>query len=92
MSQPPRCRRGLAAALMVGGALALAGPAVAKETVALNFGWPSGLRGQVAFNARTTKIVNGRSEAIGIAGRYDFTPSGAADGLLIRFANFETEV
>jgi hypothetical protein len=92
MSQPSRCRRGLVAALVVGAAVALAGPAAAKETVALNFGWPSDLRGQVTFSARTTQTVNGRSEAISMSGRYDFMTSGAADGLLIRFDNVETQV
>lgn len=87
-----RCRRGLAAVLVAGAAAALAGPAAAKEAVALAFGWPSDLRGQVTFSARTTQTVNGRSEAISMSGRYEVTTADAADGLLIRFDNVETEV
>jgi hypothetical protein len=69
-----------------------AGPLRAKETVALTFDWPSGLRGKVTFSARTMRTVNGRSEDLNMTGRYDLVTSAAPDGLLIQFDNAETEV
>jgi len=92
MRHPSRQRYGLALTLFVAVSLVPAGPVRAKETVALTFGWPSGLHGMVTFSARTTRTVNGRSENLNMAGRYGFATSAAADGLLIRFDNVETEV
>jgi hypothetical protein len=69
-----------------------AGPVRAKETVALAFGWPSGLHGKVTFSARRTRTVDGRSDDLNLTGRYDFMTSAAVDGLLIRFDNVETDV
>lgn len=92
MQHPLRQRCGLALALLVAAALMPAAPVGAKETVALTFGWPSGLRGTVAFDARTTRTVNGQSDDLSMTGRYDFITSTAPDGLLIQFDNVETEV
>jgi hypothetical protein len=60
--------------------------------VALSFGWPSGLHGKVTFSARMTRTDNGGSEDLNMSGSYGFVTSAAADGLLIRFDNVETEV
>lgn len=91
---PYRLARACLLALLVSAALPAVSDVAAntKETVALTFDWPSGLHGQVAFSARTTKVVNGRSEDISMSGRYQFTTSSASDGLLIEFDNIETEV
>ena len=81
-------------ALLVSAALA-AGTHVSanvKETIALTFDWPAGLRGKVAFSARTSKMQNGQSQDLAMAGRYEFTTVDASDGLLIEFHNVETEV
>jgi hypothetical protein len=85
-------RYGVAFALLMALSLMPAGPVRAKETVALAFGWPSGLHAKVTFSARTTRTVNGRSDDLNLTGRYDFVTSAADDGLLIRFDNVETDV
>jgi hypothetical protein len=87
-----RQRHGLAFCVLAAMSLTAAGPVRAKETVALTFGWPSGLRGQVAFSARTTRTVNGQSDDLSITGRYDFVTSASANGLLIRFDSVATDV
>jgi hypothetical protein len=92
MRHSSRQRYGLALSLFVVASLMPAGPVCAKETVALTFGWPSGLHGRVTFSARTTRTVNGQSDNLNMAGRYDFVTSAAPDGLLIQFDNVETEV
>jgi hypothetical protein len=92
MRQRSRQRYGLALTLCMAASLSSAAPAGAKETVALTFGWPSGLHGEVTFSARTTRTVNGRSEDLDMAGRYKFVTSPAADGLLIQFDHVETEI
>ena len=92
MRHPSRRRCNVAVCLLVASALVPAWPVRASETVALAFGWPSGLHGKVAFTARMTRTDNGGSEDLSMSGSYDFATSAAADGLLIRFDNVETEV
>ena len=87
-----RQRYGVALSLFVLASLMPAGPVRAKETVALTFGWPTGLHCTVTFSARTTRTVNGQSDDLNMAGRSDFVTSAAPDGLLIQFDNVETEV
>lgn len=89
-SSRPRC--GLALSLFLVASLMPVGPVRAAETVALTFGWPSGLHGLVSFSARTTRTANGRSDSLNMTARYRFTTSAVGDGLLIQFDDVETEV
>jgi hypothetical protein len=92
MRHPSRRRCGLALCWFLAFSLVPAWPVRADETVALAFGWPSGLRGKVTFSARMTRTVDGRSEDLDMSGSYGFVTSAAADGLLIRFEDVETDV
>ncbi|MFQ5973172.1 MAG: hypothetical protein ACE5Q3_12655 [Alphaproteobacteria bacterium] len=84
--------RGLVFSMLLALFLVPTHPAGAKETVALTFGWPSGLHGKVTFSVRTTRTVNGRREDVNMTGRYDLETSDSAEGLLIEFDNVQTEV
>jgi hypothetical protein len=92
MRHPSWQSYGWALSLFAAASLMSAGSVRAQETVALTFGWPSGLHGKVTFSARTTRTLNGRSEDLEMPGRYDFVTSAAPDGLLIQFDNVATEV
>jgi hypothetical protein len=92
MRHPSWRRCGLALCFLLASSLVPAWPVRADETVALGFGWPSGLRGKVTFSARMIRTVDGRSEDLDMSGSYDFVTSAAADGLLIRFENVDTNL
>jgi hypothetical protein len=82
----------LVLALLLVPSLMPVGTVRAKETVALTFGWPSGLNATMCFSARTTRRGNGQSDSLDMAGRYNFTTSAVGDGLMIQFDDIGTEV